>query len=138
VSLEPQFVNFAPDLLAHVAPGDLRRAAEVALQPKSQPVLDTSHVAPIVASVRDAIAEIAGHLAGGSPSSFEALCGPGRDRIEVVVRFLALLELFKAGAVELEQSQRFGDIRAAWTGHASMEDVVAGAEEYTAHEEVAP
>jgi segregation and condensation protein A len=138
VSLEPQFVNLAPDLLAHLGPDDLRRAAEVVLQPKSQPVLDTSHVAPFVASVRDAIVEIAGHLAGGRPASFEALCGPGHGRIEVVVRFLALLELFKAGAVELEQSERFGDIRAVWTGGASMEDVIAGAEEYRVHVEVRP
>jgi segregation and condensation protein A len=137
VSLEPQFVNLAPDLLASVTGDDVRRAAELVLQPKAQVVLDTSHVAPIVASVRDAIVEIAGHLADGNPASFETLCGRRRDRIDVVVRFLALLELFKAGAVELDQSQRFGDIRAAWTGDAAVEDVVAEAEEYTAQGEVA-
>jgi segregation and condensation protein A len=138
VSLEPQFVNLAPDLLAHVGLDDIRQAAEIALQPKPQPILDTSHVAPIVASVRDAIVEIADRLAGGAPASFEDLCGRRNDRIEVVVLFLALLELFKAGAVDLDQSERFGAIRATWTGDASIDDVVAEAEEYTAHEEVAP
>ena len=31
------------------------------------------------------------------------------------MRFLALLELFKQGAVELEQAERFGDIDVVWS-----------------------
>ena len=31
-------------------------------------------------------------------------------------RFLALLELFKQGFVELEQAERFGDIDIVWVG----------------------
>jgi chromatin segregation and condensation protein Rec8/ScpA/Scc1 (kleisin family) len=46
------------------------------------------------------------------------------------VRFLALLELFKAGAVDLVQVDRFGDIRASWTGEAEAADVLADADEY--------
>ena len=38
------------------------------------------------------------------------------DRLEVIVRFLALLELFKQGFVELEQTERFGEIEIVWTG----------------------
>jgi segregation and condensation protein A len=36
------------------------------------------------------------------------------DRIEVVVRFLAILELYKQGRVTLEQSDRFGEIEVQW------------------------
>jgi segregation and condensation protein A len=32
----------------------------------------------------------------------------------VIVRFLALLELFKQGYVELDQTERFGDIDVVW------------------------
>ncbi|MGH2786723.1 MAG: segregation and condensation protein A [Actinomycetota bacterium] len=135
VTLEPQFVNLAPDLLAHVGLDDLRRAAELVLAPKPEPELDTSHVAPIVASVRDAIVEMAERLASGTPTSFESLCGRQLDKIEIVVRFLALLELFKAGAVAIDQVDRFGDIRASWTGEASVDEVIADAEEYTAQGE---
>ena len=46
------------------------------------------------------------------------------DRIEVVVRFLAVLELFKQGVVELDQVTAFGDITVIWTGG---EDVNADA-----------
>ena len=38
------------------------------------------------------------------------------ERLEVIVRFLALLELFKQGYVELEQPERFGDVEIVWTG----------------------
>jgi segregation and condensation protein A len=34
----------------------------------------------------------------------------------VIVRFLALLELFKQGRVELVQGDRFGDVGVLWTG----------------------
>jgi len=34
----------------------------------------------------------------------------------VIVRFLALLELFKQGYVELDQGERFGDIDIVWVG----------------------
>jgi segregation and condensation protein A len=36
--------------------------------------------------------------------------------MEVIVRFLALLELFKQGYLELEQGERFGDIDIVWIG----------------------
>jgi segregation and condensation protein A len=39
------------------------------------------------------------------------------ERMEIIVRFLALLELFKQGLVEMEQPQRFGDIDIAWIGN---------------------
>ena len=129
--LEPQFVRLAPDLLAKVSPADLASAAALALAPKPQVVLDTSHVTPITASVKDAIGDISAALQIGGPVAFADLCAATRERIEVVVRFLALLELFKAGAIELSQDDRFGEIRALWTDEVAAEDVVEGAEEYT-------
>ena len=38
------------------------------------------------------------------------------ERIHVVVRFLAILELYREGKVELAQAETFGDIEVAWTG----------------------
>ena len=33
----------------------------------------------------------------------------------MIIRFLALLELFKQGAIELDQPERFGDIEILWS-----------------------
>ena len=38
------------------------------------------------------------------------------ERLEVVVRFLALLEMYKQGYIEIDQIDRFGDITVQWTG----------------------
>jgi segregation and condensation protein A len=38
------------------------------------------------------------------------------ERLEIVVRFLAVLELFKQGAVDLEQVESFGEITIVWLG----------------------
>ena len=39
----------------------------------------------------------------------------------MIVRFLALLELFKQGAIELNQSERFGDIDVVWSMGADVD-----------------
>jgi len=134
--LETQFVAYAPDPLARVTLHDLSLAAARILAPKPKPDLDTTHLAPIRASVRDAIVEIAGHMDPQRAATFTELCTGIQERIEVVVRFLALLELFKAGAVELEQPDRWGDIVVRWTGEIDATEVALDAEEYTVKETV--
>ena len=53
---------------------------------------------------------------------FRALTSDLVDRIEVIVRFLAVLELFKQGAVELSQTERFGDIQIDWVAGESFDE----------------
>jgi segregation and condensation protein A len=130
-SLEERFVDLAPDLLARASLEDIAGAAGRVLAPRPTLELDISHVSPIRASVKDAIVDLAATLEVDQRVSFEILCAGRRPRIEIVVRFLALLELFKAGAIELEQAGRFGDITASWTGEVAAEEVLADAEEYT-------
>jgi segregation and condensation protein A len=135
VALEERFADLAPDLLARVVPADIVAAAVRVLAPKPQVELDTSHIAPITASVKDAIIGVCSLLAEVGHASFAELCPPEAPRIEVVVRFIALLELLKAGAVELSQATRFGEIHATWTGEGDISEVVADAEEYALIEE---
>ncbi|HEX2058590.1 MAG TPA: ScpA family protein [Actinomycetota bacterium] len=129
--LEERFVDLAPKVELKASRERLAALAAAALAPRPQPEVDVSHLAPIRASVRDAIVEVASLLRRrGGPAPFRELCSGAAERIDVVVRFLALLELFKAGAVDLVQLERFGDIRATWTGEAQAEDVLAEADEY--------
>lgn len=48
--------------------------------------------------------------------TFRKLVAGITDRIEIVVRFLAILELFKQGRVDLDQAMRFGEIEVTWLG----------------------
>jgi segregation and condensation protein A len=131
--LEPRFAALAPDPLERTTLGDLARAAAGALAPAPPaPVLDTSHLESPVASVRDAIVTIAARLQDATDVTFRGLCVGAQGRAEVVARFLALLELFRNGAVELAQAARFGDITARWTGEVGVDEVLAEAEDYAA------
>jgi segregation and condensation protein A len=134
VGLEPQFVGLAPDGLARTSLTDIARAGARVMAPRPSPEIDTSHVAEVVASVRAAIVELAAQLRDGGVSTFRELCESAGSRVEVVARFLALLELYKGGAVDLEQSERFGDIQACWIGEVEVDAVLQEAEEYSAVE----
>jgi segregation and condensation protein A len=130
-ALEDAFADLAPKLVIKASVERMAALAAALLAPRPAPEVDVSHLAPIRASVRDAILEVAGMLRErGRPAAFRELCSGAEEKIDVVVRFLALLELFKAGAVDLVQVERFGDIRAEWTGLADAEDVLDEAEEY--------
>ena len=53
---------------------------------------------------------------GVGPAPFRKLVADCEDRMHVVVRFLALLELYRDGLVELQQGTTFGEIEVEWKG----------------------
>jgi segregation and condensation protein A len=111
---DERFAAMVPDLLAGTDANRLQAAAIRALTPRPVPIVDLFHVDPIRITVGDAVAELIDELPRTGTVSFRQLTSALADRIEVIVRFLAVLELFKQGAVELEQVGRFGDITIAW------------------------
>lgn len=114
--VEDHFLSLAPDLLEKTTPEDLRAAYLRASAPKPVIRVDLSHVTPIKVTVAEAVEELIDELPRAGRMTFRALTSELVDRIEVVVRFLAVLELFKQGVVELDQSETFGDITVVWTG----------------------
>ena len=105
-----------PDLLEGVKPKQIHAAYVRASTPKIVPKVDLFHVAVIKASVGDALTELIDELPRIGRISFRRLTADLAERMEVIVRFLALLELFKQGYVELDQGERFGDIEIVWVG----------------------
>jgi len=114
--MEERFLSVAPDLLAGVTAEALRDACLRALTPKPQPRIDLTHVAPIRMSVAEAVEELMEELPRMGTISFRSLTQSFVERLEVVLRFLAILEMFKQGWVELDQVESFGDIRISWIG----------------------
>ena len=115
VGPDERFAEVIPDLLEGTTVERLRNAAIRALTPRPVPRVDLFHVAPITITVGDAVAELIDELPRVGRISFRRLTADLAERIEVIVRFLAVLELFKQGAVELEQTERFGEIEVSWT-----------------------
>ena len=114
--MEDEFLGVAPDMLEGLDVFDLRDAAIRGLTPKPEPVLDLYHVSAVTASVSDAVMEFLDELPGAGRVSFRSLTSGLVDRLEVVVRFLAVLELFKQGLVDIRQPEAFGNIQLEWIG----------------------
>jgi segregation and condensation protein A len=111
VGPEEPYRSLVPDPLDRITVRQLAAAARRAFTPKPAPRVDTDHIAPVRASVADAIGVVLDRLPTGVARSFRELVTGAGDRVEAVVRFLAVLELYKQGIVELDQAATFGDLR---------------------------
>jgi segregation and condensation protein A len=97
----------------------LRRAflRMMAEKPKSEE-LALYYIANVKASVTGAIEDFLQVLPQRGPVTFRDLTSGIDERMEVVVRFLAVLELFKQGLIEIDQARCFGELVVTWV----MED----------------
>lgn len=127
---DERFAGLMPDLLEGTSLRRLQSAAIRALTPRPEPFVDLYHVNPIGITVADAVAELVDELPRLGRVTFRRLTADLAERIEVIVRFLAVLELYKQGVVELDQAERFGDIEIAWVegahAHSALVDAYEG------------
>jgi segregation and condensation protein A len=114
--LEEAFLGIAPDLLAGVTADQLAAAFGRASAPKPIPTIDLDHVAPIRASVADSVAELVTKLPRLGPTTFRQLAVGMATQLEAIVLFLAVLELFKQGLIEIDQAERFATLSVVWIG----------------------
>lgn len=105
-----EYDHLCPDLLSRINLDGLAALAVRVLQPKPVAVLDLSHITPIRVTVEEAMEEVLRTLADTATVSFRDLTRHCRSRIDIVVRFLALLELMKRGDAHVDQAEVFGAI----------------------------
>jgi segregation and condensation protein A len=110
----PEFAHLYPDVMEKVQAGDLAALAAALLRPP--PMVDLSHVTPIRYTMDEAREAVRAHLDRLGRASFRELVADCDERIQIVVRFLALLDLYREGKVELEQAETFGEINVRWDG----------------------
>jgi segregation and condensation protein A len=103
-----EFAHLYPDPMERVTAAALAQVAAEVLRPP--PILDISHVTPIRVTLADAVRAIEDQLAERPSTRFRDLVGDCEARIEIVIRFLALLELHRQGKVDLRQAGPLGDI----------------------------
>ena len=126
VGLDDDLVVHAPDLLAGVTPADLAQAYLRGSAERPVPRVDLSHVTVDTVSVSEAVADLIAVPERERATSFRSLVSGCRTRIEVIVRFLALLELCKMGRVTLGQGTTFGDLRIDWLTSDTLAGVGSG------------
>ena len=123
----------APDLLEGVTTSDLAAAFHAGDGRSAGPGLDLAHVTVDAVTVAEAVAELEVRLPRAGHSTFRELTGHLTARIEIIVRFLALLELCKQGRVSLDQGHTFGELEVAWVEGAPV-TLRAGAVEFDEYE----
>jgi segregation and condensation protein A len=126
--LEERFLALAPDLLAGVTAGDLHAAWLRASPAPPPPRVVLDHVQPIRVTMEEAVDDLLSRLPGAGQLTFRALTAGLSERIEIIVRFLAVLELYKQGLVEIGQAVTFGDLEVIWVGEEGS--VLAGMDTY--------
>ncbi len=116
VALEPELASLLPELVWSIGPAELAYFAAKALEPKALPSVDVSHLHGSQVSVREQAAVVADRLRRVGVASFRALVADAGEVAVVVARFLALLELFREGAIAFDQVTPLGELTVRWTG----------------------
>ncbi len=102
-------VVFAPDSVVDIT--SLRESMRdmIARFPQAIVPLPETTVKKVV-SLEHTINHLAERIARNLSMTFREFTGSREERVEIVVSFLALLELVKQGFIEVAQDERFGDI----------------------------
>jgi segregation and condensation protein A len=116
VGLEERFATLLPEVLIGLGLEQFAQLAARALEPKPVLELSLQHIHAAQVSVREQAVLVVDRLRRSGTMTFRALCGDSPDRITTVARFLALLELFREGAVGFDQVTPLGELTVRWTG----------------------
>jgi segregation and condensation protein A len=96
--------------------------------PRPAPTIDIEHLHQMMVSVPEQIGNLMNLLESrgiGQWASFSELVADCAEPIEIVGRFLALLELYRARAVAFDQSEPLGVLQVSWTGERPINDHLA-------------
>lgn len=119
VSLEDRFAGLLPEVMLGVDAERFAQIAAAAFTPRPVPTVATEHLHELMVSVPEQAGQLLSllELRGiGQWASFSELVADCRVPIEIVGRFLALLELYRARAVAFDQSEPLGVLQVSWTG----------------------
>jgi len=118
VSLESRFAALLPEVLLGVGPDRFARIAAEVLRPRLAPVVAVEHLHAPRVSVAEHAAILRERLALSGAATFRSLTADCTHTLEVVARFLALLDLYREHAVAFDQMTALGELHVRWTGSA--------------------
>ena len=111
--MEEQFRAVLPEVELHLTPADVARLAAGAMAPRPEPVVELTHLHGSTVSLSEQVTLLADRLRRDGAASFRVIIA-GTDRLTAVVRFLAVLELYRAQQVSLEQISPLGELTVRW------------------------
>jgi segregation and condensation protein A len=121
VGLEDRFATLLPEVLIGLGLEEFAALGAKAMAPKPVFELSLAHIHAPTVSVREQAAVVVDRLRRQGTMTFRALSGDSPDTLTTVARFLALLELFREGAVSFDQVTPLGELTVRWTGADDIE-----------------
>ncbi|TQN43140.1 condensin subunit ScpA [Blastococcus colisei] len=125
-ALEPRFADLVPEVLLDLSPEQFAAMAARVLTPKAPEVVSVSHLHAPPVSVAEQLLAVRNHLVRSGTATFRALTADCGHTLEVVARFLALLELYRQQRVVFEQLTPLGELHVRWTGGTAPADSRSG------------
>jgi len=116
VSLEERYSALLPEVMLGVDPQSFAELAAAVFRPKPPQLVSVAHLHAPHVSVREHAALLRERLAASGGGSFRSLIADCSHTLEVVARFLALLDLYQQGVVAFEQFDALGELYVRWTG----------------------
>jgi segregation and condensation protein A len=116
VPMEAHLTRLLPELVLGLTPYQFAELAAKAMTPKVPPTVTLDHLHTPQVSVREQAALIVDRMRRVQSASFRSLVSDADGKLVVIARFLALLELFREGAVAFDQVVALGELTVRWTG----------------------
>ncbi|MEU6268603.1 segregation and condensation protein A [Saccharopolyspora shandongensis] len=116
VSVEERFANLLPEVQIGVPPQRFAEIAAAVFRPKPPPTVSLDHIHQHGVSVREHAALLRVRLAEKGSATFGELVSDCGHTVEVVARFLALLELYREKVLQFEQESPLGELLVRWVG----------------------
>lgn len=127
VALDPALASLLPEVLIGVGPERFAAIADRVLTPKIAPVVAVEHLHSALVSVAEESRLVVEALRKGRTMSFRSLIAEADSTLVVVARFLALLDLYRQGALRFEQVIALGELQISWVG-SDEGDILASSE----------
>jgi segregation and condensation protein A len=137
VSLEDRYEDLLPEVMLGVDAERFAQIAAIAFTPRPVPTVATEHLHELMVSVPEQAGQLLSLLETrgiGQWASFSELVADCQVPIQIVGRFLALLELYRSRAVAFDQSEPLGVLQISWTGERPTNEALLRAESVQAQE----
>ena len=115
VRLEEKYRQQTPELVWTLSLVDFAALATVALTRRETPLVPLDHLHAPLVSIREQAAYVVALLKPGQPISFRVVIAGADSQGVIVARFLAVLELYRHGALSFDQLEPLGELTLHWS-----------------------
>ena len=117
VAMEPRYAEALPELVLGIGAERLFKLALKQFQPKpGPPEVSIAHIHMVRVSVREHATLLRDRMRRAGSATFSLLVADCENTLEVVARFLALLELYREGLIDFEQPVSLDELTVRWIG----------------------